>query len=218
MISDMGQTGNSIPKPTLRRLPRYYFFLKNLQKQGQVYVSSNEIADELGVENTLVRKDLSLTGFSGKPKVGYTISLLLSHIEDILGLKNTKQAVIVGMGNLGRALAGYPGFKEFGLEIVAAFDRDPKKVGNVIGNITVEHVEGLSERVQELGVHLGIITVPAGEAQRVCNMLVEGGVMAVWNFAPVHLRLPEHVIIQNENLAARLSRLSHQIMSLVYEK
>ncbi len=210
--------GSSIPKPTLRRLPRYYFVLKSLLKQGQVFVSSSEVAEELGLEDTLVRKDLSLTGFSGKPKVGYSVTLLLSHIQELLGLNNTKEAVLVGMGNMGRALAGYPGFEEFGLQIIAAFDSDPNKIGRSYSGLLVEDIAQLTERVSELGVHLGIITVPAESAQNVCNMLIEGGVIAIWNFAPVHLSLPEHVIIQNENLAARLSGLSHQIVSLVYEK
>ncbi|GAB4152987.1 MAG: redox-sensing transcriptional repressor Rex [Planctomycetota bacterium] len=208
----------NIPKPTVRRLPLYYFFLKSLAKKYQGTVSSSEMAEELGIEDTLVRKDLSLTGFSGKPKVGYTVSALLSHIEELLGLNNTKDAVLVGMGNLGMALVNYPGFSEFGLRIVAAFDSDPAKVGTKIGGLVVENSESLVERVEELGVHIGIIAVPVDAAQKVCDSLIDAGVIAIWNFAPIHLRIPEHVIIQNENLAARLSRLSHQIFSIVYDK
>ncbi|MFA4985950.1 MAG: redox-sensing transcriptional repressor Rex [Candidatus Brocadiia bacterium] len=207
-----------IPKPTVRRLPRYYFFLKSLSAKGHVSVSSFEIADELGLEDTLVRKDLSATGFSGKPKVGYSVSSLQNHIENILGLNNAKDAVIVGIGNLGRALMAYPGFTEFGLTIVAAFDADPSKVGTRIRDVVIESTDSLVERLAVLRAHIGIITVPGEAAQDVCDRLVEGGVIAVWNFAPVHLALPEHVIIQNENLAARLSHLSHQVVSLVYAK
>ncbi len=181
-------------------------------------MSSSEIAEELALEDTLVRKDFSLTGFSGKPKVGYTVTALIAHIGEVLGLNNTKDAVVVGMGNLGMALTNYPGFQEFGLRIIAAFDSDPAKIGRKLGALTVENSASLVERVEELGVHLGIITVPAVAAQEVCDQLIEGGVIAVWNFAPTHLRIPEHVIIQNENLAARLSGVSHQIASIVYDK
>lgn len=208
----------NIPRPTLRRLPRYYFLLKNLAKTGQAYVSSSDVARELSMEDTLVRKDLSLTGFSGKPKVGYSVTMLIAHIEDILGLNNTKDAVIVGVGNLGRALVGYPGFREFGLHIVAAFDSDNAKIGRSIGGLRIENASSLSDRLLEMDVHLGIITVPADAAQNVADALVDGGVLALWNFAPQHLSIPEHVLIQNENLAARLSRLSHFITGLVYEK
>ena len=211
-------TVNSIPRPTLRRLPRYYFLLKNLAKTGQAYISSSDVARELSMEDTLVRKDLSLTGFTGKPKVGYSVTMLIAHIEEILGLNNTKDAVIVGVGNLGKALVGYPGFREFGLHIVAAFDSDNAKIGRTIGGLRVENSSSLSDRLLEMDVHLGIITVPAEAAQDVADSLIDGGVLALWNFAPQHLRIPEHVLIQNENLAARLSRLSHFITGLVYEK
>jgi redox-sensing transcriptional repressor len=112
----------------------------------------------------------------------------------------------------------YPGFTEFGLKIVAAFDSDPAKVGSLVRDVVIESTDGLVERLSGLNAHIGIITVPGDAAQDVCDKLVEGGVMAIWNFAPVHLALPEHVIIQNENLAARLSHLSHQVVSLVHAK
>ena len=218
MAIAMKEKPKLLPKPTLRRLPRYYFYLKSLAKQERVFVSSIDIAEELGMEDTLVRKDLSTTGFSGKPKVGYSITLLISHIENMLGLKNTKEAVIVGAGNLGRALVSYQGFDDFGLKIVAAFDNDPEKIGSKIGSLCVKDVSLLVESLQELSVHLGIITTPVEAAQEVCDRLVEGGVIAIWNFAPLHLQLPEQMIIHNENLAASLSRVSHQIATLVYGK
>jgi redox-sensing transcriptional repressor len=197
-----------IPEPTLRRLPKYHHFLVGLREQGVTSVSCTRIGDSLALLPVQVRKDLQYTGIVGRPKVGYELQELLDKIEEALGWDNVSDAFLVGAGNLGSALLGYTKFGQFGLSIVAAFDADPRKIGTQIHGKHVLSLEKLPALAQRMSVHIGIITTPAESAQRVADLLVAGGVRALWNFAPVTLTVPADIIVQNEDLYHSLAALS----------
>lgn len=202
----------SISKQTLRRLPYYLNYLKTLRDSGADKVSSTMIAKRLSLNDVQVRKDLaSVSKVGGKPRTGFDIEELIMCIEYYLGYNNINDAVLVGAGQLGRALLSYNGFENYGLRIVAAFDNNEDVVNtNVCGKI-VFPMEKLSDMCRRLNIHIGIITVPANAAQSVCDILVESGIIAIWNFAPVHLSVNENIIVHNENIAESLAVLSSQL-------
>lgn len=203
-------------KSTLKRLPFYLDLLKQKREQGVEYISSSQVAKELGLHDVQVRKDLATASkLGGKPKVGYEINELIRDIEEYLGCYNTNKAVLVGVGSLGKALLGYGGFKDYGLEIVGAFDSYTGLVGNEIKGVLVHSMDRLGAFVKENDVHIGIITVPAAQAQEVCDQLIEAGVKAVWNFAPIFLNDRNKVVIQTENMASSLAVLSRHLESVI---
>jgi redox-sensing transcriptional repressor len=202
-------------KSTLKRLPFYLNLLKNKLANGETYISASQVAKELELNDVQVRKDLATTSkLGGKPKVGYEIQELITDIEDYLGCSRIDKAVLVGVGSLGRALLGYKGFKDYGLEIVDAFDTYPSIVGNEIKGIKINEMDSLCEKVKESGARIGIITVPAEHAQDVCDQLISAGVKAIWNFAPTILSVPKNILIQNENMASSLAILSRHLNNI----
>ncbi|MGF7141780.1 redox-sensing transcriptional repressor [Anaerotaenia torta] len=203
-----------ISSQALRRLPVYLRLLKALPEAGETggaNISATMIAHELKLNDVQVRKDLALVSQGGRPRTGYEIKRLIADIEHCLGYDNADSAVIVGAGNLGLALLSYEGFEEYGLDIVAAFDRRESRLGSVRSGKQIYALEKLPGLCSRMKINIGIITVEAEEAQSTCDLLVESGVSAVWNFAPVHLTVPEHVLVQNENLAGSLAVLSKQL-------
>lgn len=204
-------TFRKAPEPTVRRLPDYYHYLKWLLSTGREVVSCTHIARDLDLDPTQVRKDLAATGIRGKPKVGYLVLPLIASIENFLGWNNTNDAFLAGAGSMGTALLGYEGFKQYGLNIVAAFDTDEKKVGEMVHGREILSLEKLPNLAVRMHIQLGVLAVPATAAQEVAELMVEGGIAAIWNFAPVTLDLPEGIIVQNENLAASLAVLSRQL-------
>lgn len=158
-----------------------------------------------------VRKDLQYTGIVGKPKTGYSVPELIQAIETFLGWNNVNEAFLVGAGNLGTALLGHERFSNFGLSIVAAFDADPDKVGQWIHGKAVLPLEKLADLAQRMSIHLGIITAPAEFAQSIADEMVRGGIQAIWNFAPVRIKVPAHIIVHNEDLYSSLASLSWKL-------
>ena len=199
-----------ISEPTLRRLPRYLHLLRGLSAE-RAAVSSTYIGQILGLDPVQVRKDIECTGLNGRPKVGYNIFGLIRAIEATLGWNNTHRAFLVGAGNLGSALLGYPRFAQSGLEILAAFDADPRKVNTEIHGKKVLPVSKLENLALRMHVMVGILTVPAEQAQSMADRMVLGGICAIWNFAPVELRVPDGVVVQNEDLYAGLATLSQKL-------
>lgn len=199
------------PEPTLRRLPSYHRFLKHLQKEGRGLVSCTHIAHDLDLDPTQVRKDLAYTGIVGKPKVGYEVPVLIAALESFLGWDNTTEAFLAGAGSLGTALLGYRGFREHGLDIIAAFDLDPAKIGESIHGKRVMPMQKLGDLARRMHVHLGIITTPAEGAQDAADLMAAGGIKAIWNFAPVSLKLPPGVIVENVQLSSSLAVLSSKL-------
>lgn len=197
----------NISKSTLQRLPLYLNYLKSVRDK-YVNISATIIADALKLNDVQVRKDLASVSSSGKPKVGYVTEDLIKELENFLGYNTVNNAIIVGAGKLGKALMGYSGFKEYGLNILMAFDSD----SNVVNEAQmIMPISRLTELCKKMNIKIGIITVPAQHAQEVCDLLVESGVLAIWNFAPVHLRVPDGILVQNENMAASLAVLSNHL-------
>lgn len=198
----------SISTQTIRRLPVY---LDHLRTVTSPRISATAIAQALELNEIQVRKDLASITMGGRPGVGYDTQELIAAISHYLGYDRRIKAVLVGAGNLGRALAGYAGFARCGLEICAAFDIKNGACSMGEGMGLVLPVEKISSYCQENSVQMGIITVPASAAQQACDALVSGGVRAIWNFARVHLSVPEDVMVQNENLVASFSVLSRRL-------
>lgn len=201
----------SVSRQTLQRLPDYLNCLKSLYKKGTVTVSAKTIADILDLGEIQVRKDLASVSTGGKPKIGYVTLDLIKDLEDFLGYHDSHDAVLVGAGKLGKALLSYEGFKEYGLNIVAAFDAKGTGDSEDGSESKILPVESLSDLCRRLQIRIGIITVPASAAQEICDLLVQSGVLAIWNFAPTHLNVPENILVKNENMAASLAVLSQHL-------
>lgn len=207
---------HQVPEASLRRLPIYYRFLQDLMSAGVAQaVSCADLARALGLDPTLVRKDIEMTGIVGKPRVGYPLGGLVHWIENFLGLNRPKAAVLAGTGSLGSALLGYDKFRSHGMHIVAAFDIDNEKVGQRIHGIEVQALFFLPDFVRTTETPLGLIATPAGAAQSVADLMVSGGIRAIWNFAPAHIRVPDGVILQNEDLYHSLASLSFKLESRI---
>ncbi len=197
-----------LPRPCLMRLPHYYRRLLQAMHEGKAIISSEELGEEAGVPAAQARKDLSYLGEFGRPGIGYDVYELAAHLERVLGLNEPKTAILIGVGNLGRALASYPGFARYRLQIAAAFDVDPSKIGQRIGTIRVLPLEEMEAFIRQNDVRMAILAVPAAQAQAIAERLCAAGIRLIWNFAPVALRVPEGVLVFNEDLAARLATLS----------
>ena len=201
---------DSIPAATIERLPLYYRCLDKLATFEETdVVSSKDLGGKLGIPSTQVRKDLSYYGEFGRRGVGYNVKELKRSIGKILGVDKKWPAVLIGAGNLGRALINYAGFGKMGLEITDIFDNDLNKIGNRVGPIKVKSVNKLEEIIKEKDVNLAIVTVPADPAQDVVDDLIDYGIKAIWNFSPTRLYVPDDVFVRNEDLAVG-------IVSLIY--
>ena len=201
----------SVPVPTLRRLPKYYHYLKRVQGTGQEIISATQMAEDLGIHHTQVRKDLAATGSQGKPKVGHRVDDLLVSIESFLNWNNYSEAFLVGAGNLGSALLGYPDFEKAGIRIVAAFDSSPAKVGKRVHGVEVFPMSQFEEQAELRRIAIGILTVPADRAQQIAEVMVRSGIQAIWNFAPITLDVPEETIVENVELYASLAVFSRKL-------
>ena len=183
-------------KATLRRLPSYLRYLYQLGRQNVPTVSSTTIANGLGLNPVQVRKDIALvSSVAGKPKTGYITKELIADLEAFLGYNNTRDAVLVGVGGLGRAILGYDGFRNYGLNIVAAFDVNDSVINTEVNGKPVYETGRLKGIVDRYNIRLGIITVPSSSAQSVADMMVDAGIKAIWCFAPVHLNLPADIAV-----------------------
>ena len=165
--------------------------------------------------STQVRKDLAVTGIVGKPKVGYSVPQLIEAIQEFLGWNNTTDAFLVGAGSLGRALLGYTGFRDYGLNIVAAFDVDPAKIGLDIHGREVLPLDKLHDLALRMHVLIGVLTVPAAAAQDVATFMVLSGIRAIWNYTPVKLEVPESVVVEDVKLVSSLAVLSSRLAEML---
>ena len=204
---------HDIPEASLRRLPVYYRRLQEMMTAGAAQVSCAELARVLGLDPTQVRKDIEMTGIVGKPRVGYPLGDLVHWIENFLGWNRPKQAVLAGAGSLGSALLGYEKFRRHGMRIVAVFDIDPEKIGQRIHGLEVQPLMFVPDFVRQKHALVGVIATPAAAAQSVADLMVMGGIRAIWNFAPAHIQVPARVILQNEDLYHSLASLSFKLES-----
>lgn len=201
----------AVPEPTVRRLPTYLNVVKNLQQSNEKHVSAPTLARMLRLDPTQVTKDLSYTGVMGKTRVGYVISELVNALEDFLGFNRKHEAFLVGAGFLGSALIQYQGFRESGMRIVAAFDIDSHKVGQEISGVPVFDLEKFRDLADRLHISIGIITTPPAEAQNIADLMIGWGIKAIWNFAPVALKVPEHIILQDTHIYANLAVILNKL-------
>lgn len=198
----------SIPEATVARLPRYLQSLVESSENEVHTISSTALAHASGVNAAIVRKDLSQLGAFGTRGVGYRVGELIDEISEVLGLNKDRALVIVGIGNLGRALATYDGFQRRGFNVVGLFDEDPDKVGMVLGGLSVEPASLLDEAVAARGATIAVVATPAPYAQDIVDRLVAVGVTAVLNFAPTHLDTPRHVAVRKVDVSSELQILS----------
>lgn len=197
-----------VPDATVARLPVYLRCLLTLLDTGVETVSSEDLAAAAGVTSAKVRKDLSQLGSYGTRGVGYHVEHLVQGISRELGLTAPRSVVLVGIGNLGQALAGYGGFAPKGFRIAGLVDADPSRIGRSVAGLTIRPVEDLEALVAAERVSIGIIATPAGAAQEICDRLVAAGVTCILNFAPVLLAVPDHVDLRKVDLSVELQILS----------
>ena len=185
-----------------------------MESDGVKEISSAQIAKFLGFNTIQVRKDIEATKIEGKPKRGYNLKKLISAIEKFLGFYTKNEAVLIGAGHLGYALLGYHGFKEYGLDIIAAFDNNPERVDKFINYKKVFSIDRLEDIISRMQIKIGILTVPSAVAQELADRMVKVGIKAIWNFAPIKINVPKDVVVQHENLASSLAVLSQKIKNL----
>lgn len=200
-----------IPEPTLRRMPHYLHFLTTMQERGLSEVSSTMIASELSLDSTQVRKDIQYTKVVGKPKTGFEVGSLIEALQTCLYWNKYENAFLVGTGNLGVSMLGYKSFKDYGLNIVAAFDVDESKIGTKIHDVEVLNIDRLVVLAQLMKVHVGVLTVPANVAQECAEMMIKGGLKAIWNFAPYRIKVPNNIIVENAQFSQSLAVLTRKL-------
>lgn len=196
---------NIIPEPSLRRLPWYLAFAKLEQSEGTKALSSTQIARGVGVEASVVAKDLSYVSITGRTRVGYDLPELVQYLEEFLGFKQQHRAFLFGVGNLGSALLHDGGLEQYGLDIVAGFDAKYELSGTSINHIPIHHIDRFEEMQKQLHVQIGVLTVPTIKAQQVTEMMVAQGIEAIWNFTPFRIQVPENVVVQNTSIYAHLA-------------
>ena len=202
------------PEPTMRRLPHYLHFLKRQLENGVEKISSTIIAQALSLDSTQVRKDLEYTGVKGKPKTGFFVKELIQAILEFLTWTTRRDAFLIGAGNLGSAMLGYNRFREYGLNFVAAFDTDENKIGSEIYKVPIFTLDKIPSMARRMNVQVGVLTVPAHAAQTATDLLVEGGIKAIWNFAPTYVKAPKEVVIENHQFTESLAALTRKMVEV----
>lgn len=200
-----------IPDPMSRRLPAYYRMLQELEAAGQTDISSLELARMMNLTDSQIRHDLSSFGGFGRRGLGYNVSLLKKSIGDIMDINRKHRLIVIGAGNIGRAVAMYAGFREAGFEVEALFDVDPQRIGVAIGQAQVYSMEELEQYLKNNPVDIAVLATPVSQAQKVLDILGALGVTGVWNFVPATLNAPEGTIVFNVHLADSLMALSFRM-------
>lgn len=194
-----------LPEPTLRRLPWYLAYVNLLNAKNIEYVSSTQIAKEINVDASQIAKDLSFLNIKGKTRIGYEVKSLARELEDFLGFKREHNTFMMGVGSLGAALIQDSGLSQYGLNIVAGFDVNPLRIGTSICGVPIFHVSELAKRHQEFNAEIGVLAVPVENAQEATDIMIEGGIKAIWNFTPYRIKAPENIVIQNTSIYAHLA-------------
>lgn len=200
-----------LPEPSLRRLPWYLAHVKLLMESGVEFVSSTQIALATNVDASQVAKDLSQLEISGKTRVGYEVKSLVTVLEDFLGFTKCHKACIFGVGSLGGALLHDNGLEQYGLKIVAGFDVREEITGKEINGINIHHINSFKEIQEQEKMVIGIITVPVDKAQECADIMVEGGIGAIWNFTPYKIKVNESVVVQETSLYAHLAVMFNRL-------
>jgi len=196
-----------VSSETVRRLAVYLRYLELLYKRGIRIISSSNITDALNIPSTQFRKDLSFFGEFGKRGVGYDVGKLIKIIKEIIGIDKKVKTIIIGVGKLGSALIGYPGFSDMNIEIVGAFDNNPEKIGKKIENILIRDISKIEEFIKNEKIEIALICIPKEHAQNVCNILVKAGIKGILNFAPVRIVAAGCVSVSNFDIASEICNL-----------
>ena len=202
-------------KVSLKQIERYPIYLNvllSLRNSGINKVNSRQLADALGVSEEQVRKDLQVVSpNSSKPGCARDVNLLIKYLKDFLGYNTINKAVLVGVGHLGSALLSFKGFDDYGLDIIAGFDIDPSLTGGSVNDKPIYSIFNLDNKIKELGVDVAIVATPKEVTQEIVNKLINSGIKAIWNFVPIHLVVPENIIVENMDLARSLAVFFHKI-------
>lgn len=200
---------NKVSLTVIRRLPKYHRYLSDLMDKGISRISSQELSVLTGFTASQIRQDLNNFGGFGQQGYGYNVEDLQRELGKILGLDQKYNAVIVGAGNLGQAIANYRGFEDAGFRVLSMFDRNPRVIGLKIRDIEIRDMEQIEDFIKENNVEIGIITTPKESAQAVADIYIKAGVKGIWNFAPTDINVPEDMIIENVRLNESLFILSY---------
>jgi redox-sensing transcriptional repressor len=204
----MGKKPEEIPAIIINRLPVYYKHLKELQKSVKEYISSEELSQLTGFSSSLIRKDLSYFGTFGRKSYGYDIYCLFQQLNIIMGFNYQKNVIIIGAGYLGQALAYNKGYEERGYKLKGIFDKNPKLIGLYLNDIIVKPVNQMEEFIEKENIDIAALTVPGGAAQSITDRLVAAGIKGIWDFTEVPLKVPEDVLLEEQNINEGLCKLS----------
>lgn len=200
-----------IPDIIIGRLPIYLRALQHMADRGLQSTSSQELGEIIGISAAQIRKDISQFGEFGKQGTGYSIPFLIERLRDILKVERVWDVIIVGMGNMGHALARYNGFVNRGFQVTMLFDNDPNKVGQIVNNLEIFSTNTMMEKVKQNRIKVAMLTVPASAAQEVADQLVKAGVKSILNYAPIHLNVPPDVRVQHIDPATHLQRMTYYL-------
>ncbi|GAA0117263.1 redox-sensing transcriptional repressor Rex [Clostridium senegalense] len=199
----------NISMAVIKRIPKYYRYLKELAENDVDRISSNELSEKIGFTASQIRQDLNCFGDFGQQGYGYNVKELLAQISSILGLDKEYNTIIIGAGNIGQAIANYTYFQRMSFDLKAIFDINPKLIGLRIRDVSIEDIDNLESFIKNNEVDIAIICVPKERAQGVCDIITSSGIKAIWNFAPVDLKVPSDVIVENVHLSESLMTLSY---------
>lgn len=202
---------NQVPDIIVGRLPLYLRMLKHMSEEGRQLTSSQELGERLGISAAQIRKDLSQFGEFGKQGTGYNINFLQGQLCKILNVDRVWDMAVIGSGDVGRAIARYQGFADRGFRVALVFDNNPEKIGDKIGEFTIQDMVHLKELVQEANIKIAMLTVPAAQAQAVTDKLVDAGIEAILNYAPIDLKVPTQVYVQQIDPVTHLQRMSYYL-------
>ncbi|NLN42006.1 MAG: redox-sensing transcriptional repressor Rex [Clostridiales bacterium] len=202
---------NKVSEAVIRRLPKYYRYLKDMEKNGVQRISSRELSDKMGLTASQIRQDFNCFGGFGQQGYGYNVSELCNEIRKILGLHKNYNVIIAGAGNLGQALANYIGFEREGFYIKAIFDVNPRLIGMSIRGIQIMDIDAMKDFITNNDIQVGVVCVPKDKAQEVTNQMVESGIKSIWNFAPIDVETPDDVAVENVHLSDTLYTLVYKM-------
>jgi redox-sensing transcriptional repressor len=202
---------DKIPDIIIGRLPIYLRALQRLREKGIQTTASQELGDMIGISAAQIRKDISQFGEFGKQGTGYSIPFLVERLQNILKVNRIWDVIIVGLGDMGHALARYNGFGNRGVQVTRLFDNDPEKIGQIVNDLEIFSMEGMTEKIRQSRVKIAILAVPASVAQTVADQLVKAGIKSILNYAPIHLNVPGNVLVQHIDPAAHLQRMTYYL-------
>ncbi len=211
MEGTKSETKVILPEPTLRRLPWYLAYVNLLHLQKVEYVSSTQIAKDINVDASQIAKDLSFLNIKGKTRIGYEVETLVNELSDFLGFRVVHKAFMIGVGSLGSALIQDQGLSQYGLNIVAGFDINPKVVGKTICGVPIFGMDELDQKQKEYDTEIGILAVPVEHAQDATDTMIACGLQAIWNFTPFRIKASSDIVIQNTSIYAHLAVMYNRL-------